>query len=71
MRYSHRRFYATLVPAGLVDELRLWIVPVVVGAGERIFEDVDSSSLGLTLTDVERRRNGSVVLTYVPKHTPS
>lgn len=21
LRYSHRRFYATLVPAGLVDEL--------------------------------------------------
>jgi dihydrofolate reductase len=69
IKYGNSRLDATLVRAELVDELRLWIMPVVVGAGQRIFEDVDSSSLGLTLTDVDRLRNGSVVLTYVPKHT--
>jgi riboflavin biosynthesis pyrimidine reductase len=52
--------------AGLVDELRVWIMPVVVGSGQRIFEDVETSSLKLTLTDVRKLRNGSVVLTYIP-----
>jgi riboflavin biosynthesis pyrimidine reductase len=51
---------------GLVDELRVWIMPVVVGSGQRIFEDVEASSLKLTLTDVTELRNGSVVLTYIP-----
>jgi hypothetical protein len=41
-------------------------MPVVVGSGQRIFEDVEPSSLRLNLTDVRRLRNGSVVLTYVP-----
>ena len=41
-------------------------MPVVVGSGQRIFEDVDPSSLELTLTDVTKLRNGSVVLNYIP-----
>jgi dihydrofolate reductase len=31
--------------AGHVDELRLHIAPVVIGAGERLFKDVDSLEL--------------------------
>ena len=69
IKYGNSRLDATLLRAKLIDELRLWIMPVVVGAGQRIFEDVDSSSLNLTLTNVDRLRNSSVVLTYVPKHT--
>jgi hypothetical protein len=41
-------------------------MPVVVGSGQRIFEDVEPSSLRLNLTDVRRLRNGSAVLTYIP-----
>jgi hypothetical protein len=40
-------------------------MPVVVGTGQRLFEDVDTSSLELTLTDVRKLAN-SVILTYVP-----
>jgi dihydrofolate reductase len=66
IKYGTSRLDATLLGAGLVDELRVWILPVVVGTGQRIFEDVEPSSLSLNLTDVRRLRNGSVVLTYIP-----
>jgi dihydrofolate reductase len=56
----------TLLRAGLVDELRLWAMPVVVGSGQRLFEDVDTSSWELTLIDVRKLANSSVILTYVP-----
>ena len=41
-------------------------MPVVVGTGQRIFEDVEPSSLKLALSDVHKLRNSSVVLTYTP-----
>jgi dihydrofolate reductase len=66
IKYGNSRLDATLLRAGLVDELRVWIQPVVVGSGQRIFEDVETSSLRLTLTDVNKLRNGSVVLSYLP-----
>ena len=65
IKYGTSRLDATLLRAGLIDELRVWIMPVVVGSGQRIFEDVETSSLKLTLTDVHKLRNGSVVLTYI------
>jgi dihydrofolate reductase len=66
IKYGNSRLDATLLRAQLIDELRLWIMPVVVGSGQRIFEDIDSASLSPTLTNVDRLRNGSVVLTYIP-----
>ena len=66
IKYGTSRLDATLLRARLVDELQVWNMPVVVGSGQRIFEDVEASSLKLTLTDVRELRNGSVVLTYIP-----
>lgn len=66
IKYGTSRLDATLFRAGLIDELRVWIMPVVVGTGQRIFEDVEPSSLKLALTDVHKLRNSSVVLTYTP-----
>ena len=66
IKYGTSRLDATLLGAGIVDELRVWVMPVVVGSGQRIFEGIEPSSLELTLTDVRKLRNGSVVLTYIP-----
>ena len=66
IKYGNSRLDTTLVGAGLVDELRLWIMPVVVGSGQRIFEGIETSSLKLTLTDVQQLHNSSVVPTYLP-----
>ncbi len=66
IKYGTNRLDATLLRAGLVDELRLWVMPVVVGSGQRLFEDVETSSLELMLTDARKLANSSVILTYVP-----
>jgi dihydrofolate reductase len=66
IKYGTSRLDATLLRAQLVDEVRLWLVLVVVGTGQRLFEGVDTGSLDLTLTDVRKLANNSAVLTYVP-----
>ncbi len=66
IKYGTSRVDDTLLRAHLVDELRLWVMPVVVGSGQRLFEDVDTSPLRLRLTDVRKLANSSVILTYVP-----
>jgi dihydrofolate reductase len=65
IKYGNSCLDATLLRAGLVDELQVWIMPVVVGSGQRIFDGVETSSLKLALTDVNKLHNGSVVLTYI------
>jgi dihydrofolate reductase len=64
MKYGTSRLDDLLLREHLVDELHLWYMPVVVGAGQRLFEDVDTSSLDLRLTDERRLGNGSVMLSY-------
>ena len=66
IKYGTSRIDATLLRAHLVDELRLWIMPVVVGTGQRLFEDIDTSSLQFTLADVRKLDGGSAILTYLP-----
>jgi dihydrofolate reductase len=67
IKYGTSRFDDTLVRDQLIDEFRFWIRPVVAGAGQRLFEDVDTSRLRLRLTDEKRLENGSVILTYAPR----
>jgi dihydrofolate reductase len=64
IKYGTSRFDETLVRNHLIDEFRFWIRPVVVGTGQRLFEDVDRSGLDFTLIDERRLENGSVILTY-------
>jgi dihydrofolate reductase len=59
---------ATLVRAlladGLVDELHLYVYPLAVGTGTRLFPE--GSPQKLSLLDVERLSNGVAHLTYGP-----
>jgi dihydrofolate reductase len=66
IKYGTTRFDDTLVRDHLIDEFHFWIMPVVVGVGQRLFEDVDTSLLHLRLTDERRLENGSMILTYSP-----
>lgn len=65
IKYGTSRFDATLVRDGLIDEFRFWIRPVIVGSGQRLFEDVNTSGLHLRLADEKSLENGSVILTYL------
>ena len=67
IKYGTSRFDNTLVREHLIDEFRFWIMPVVVGSGRRLFEDVDTSGLHFKLTHERRLQNGSVILTYTPR----
>ena len=71
IKYGTSRLDATLLRAGLVDEIRLWIMPVVVGAGQRVFQDIDPAAASLDLSDVHRFANGSVILSYAPHNAPA
>ena len=68
IKYGTSRLDDTLVRDRLIDEFRFWIRPVVVGTGQRLFEDVDTSLLKLQLTDQKALENGSVILTYAPRY---
>ncbi len=49
----------------LLDELRLFVHPVVVGSGRRLFDD-QSDPVELSLVDAHTYDNGVVSLTYRP-----
>jgi dihydrofolate reductase len=66
IKYGTGRLDDTLVRDHLIDEFLFWIMPVVVGAGQRLLEHVDTSGLDLRLTGERRLENGSVILTYAP-----
>jgi dihydrofolate reductase len=55
----------TLLGAGLVDELRLFLHPVVLGSGGRLFDDAEDRVV-LELGDFHVYDNGVVSLTYRP-----
>ena len=55
----------TLLEAGLVDELRLMVFPVVLGKGKRLFGET-SGKLPLLLVESRTVGDGVVILTYAP-----
>jgi dihydrofolate reductase len=55
----------TLIRTNLVDRYRLWVFPVVVGSGKRLFADGTVPS-GLKLVDIKVSTTGVVIGTYEP-----
>jgi dihydrofolate reductase len=55
----------TLIAADLVDEYRIWILPVVLGEGKRLFEN-GVPPRSLTLVETRSTPSGVLVNTYHP-----
>jgi dihydrofolate reductase len=65
LMYGSPTLMRTLAAHGLVDEYKLWIHPIILGGGTRLFADgFDKSSL--ELVDVKSLSTGVVILTYRP-----
>jgi len=57
-----------LLRAGLVNELRLVVHPLVVGKGQRLFSET-GDKVALALEDVQLHANGVAVLVYQPRRS--
>jgi dihydrofolate reductase len=55
----------TLMRHNLVDQYRLWVFPLVIGSGKRLFSD-GTIPLGLKLVDSTVSTTGVVIGTYEP-----
>ena len=55
----------SLIAHGLVDEYRLWVHPVVLGGGKKLFRD-GGPAISLRLADSTTTGGGLVILTYQP-----
>lgn len=68
--HGSARLGQSMLAADLVDELRLVIAPVVVGAGRRLFPD-GSTPAGLRLTRHESTPSGLAIHSYEPTGAPT
>ena len=59
----------TLIAAELVDEFRLWVFPVVLGKGKRLFEN-GVPARGFTLVGTRSTPSGVLANTYRPAGAP-
>jgi dihydrofolate reductase len=64
MKYGNGELDKTLIAHSLIDEFHFSIIPVVIGKGRRLFEDIDTSHLELKLTGSSGYSNGVVTLSY-------
>jgi len=65
LMYGSPTLMRTLAANDLVDQYKIWIHPIVLGGGKRLFTDgFDQSSL--ELVDVQSLSTGVVILTYRP-----
>jgi dihydrofolate reductase len=55
----------TLIEHDLIDEIRMLVHPIAVGAGKRLFEGANDA-IALTLVDTQSFDSGVVALTYRP-----
>ena len=63
--YGRRRLPRVLIGMGLVDELRLQVYPVVLGAGARLFGETQDR-IALRLVESRPFGGGVVSMIYAP-----
>jgi dihydrofolate reductase len=63
--YGSRRLSEALIGMGLVDELRLQIYPILLGAGDRLFRETQDK-IALRLVESHPFAGGVVNMIYVP-----
>jgi dihydrofolate reductase len=63
--YGSRRLARSLIESGLVDELRLLVYPVVLGAGDHLFGDTQEK-IALSLVESRPFEGGLVGMIYAP-----
>jgi dihydrofolate reductase len=68
--HGSARLGASLLAAGLIDELRLMVAPVVVGSGRRLFPD-NGVPAGLRLLSNETTPSGVAAQVYEPTGLPT
>lgn len=56
----------TLMKHRLIDEYRLWVHPVILGYGQRLFRDGNERA-SMCLIDVKTLKSGVVIYTYEPE----
>jgi dihydrofolate reductase len=65
MMYGSAGLMATLMEHDLIDEYRIWVHPLVLGRGKRLFRDgIDKTAL--SLVGAMPLGSGVVILTYRP-----
>ncbi|MEA2195195.1 MAG: hypothetical protein QOG42_1629 [Solirubrobacteraceae bacterium] len=64
LKYGTGAFSRTLLEAGLLDELHLWVFPVIAGSGERLLDGLGLTHL--TLLDTSTFASGIVVHVLAP-----
>jgi dihydrofolate reductase len=62
--YGSSELVNTLMQHDLIDEYRLWVHPVVLGSGKRLFRDDGSDTKVLRLVHAKTFGSGVVVLSY-------
>jgi dihydrofolate reductase len=62
--YGSSKLIRSLLPHNIIDEYRLMIFPVVLGTGQRLFDN--GSQASLQLVDTKTTSTGVAILTYQP-----
>jgi dihydrofolate reductase len=63
--YGSTALMQTLMQHDLIDEYRIWVHPLILGSGKRLFPD-NGQSVRLELVDTRMRRSGVTGLVYMP-----
>jgi dihydrofolate reductase len=65
--YGSTTLMQTLMRHDLIDEYRIWVHPLILGRGKRLFPE-NGQGAKLQLTATKSLSSGVVILTYVPAH---